>query len=156
VLVSMFMDIMGSNVYGQALAAAYTELNALNVEFDKLAARKAKLEAFIANTEPLVPADSPSLPFTLDKIHSQPVTQPAQPIWKSIIYSINGKGDSFSVRDALDALARIGKPVQSPNNFQIVRAVLKKKTDNFEQISPGLFRVKRAQQEKEAPIAEAS
>jgi hypothetical protein len=145
----MFMDATGSNVYGRALAAAYTELNALNVEFDKLAARKAKLEAFIANTEPLVPEDSPSLPFAMEKVHPPPTKLLSQPIWKSIIYSINGKGDSFSVRDALDALARIGKPVQSPNNFQIVRAVLKKKTDNFEQISPGLFRVKKAEREKE-------
>ena len=40
---------------------------------------------------------------------------------------------------------------ESPNRMQIVRNVLMKKTENFEQIGAGLFRVKKSPIEKEAP-----
>jgi hypothetical protein len=153
------MSILQTDIYSRALAEARNELENLRVDFEKIAKRKAQLEAFIANTEPLVPArderkaaldfaDLELPPFNL------PTKEPRVPIWKSITLAINGKGESFSVRDALDALERIGRPVVSPNNFQIVRAVLKKKTENFEQIKPGLFRMKKAGREKEASSEE--
>ena len=114
-------------------------------EFERIAKRKAQLEAFIANTEPLVPVREVTLEFPAQELPPfvLPTKEVHAPIWKSITLAINGKGESFSVRDALEALERIGRPVGSPNKFQIVRAVLKKKTENFEQTAPGLFRVKK-------------
>jgi hypothetical protein len=146
-----------TDIYSRALGEARNELEGLRVEFDRIAKRKSQLEAFIANTEPLVP----SRPLTLDfeeptaTAFALPAKEISVPIWKSITLAINGKGQSFSVKDAIQALERIGRPVDSPNRFQIVRAVLKKKTDNFEQIAPGLFRMTAKRQEKEAsPVVE--
>jgi hypothetical protein len=137
---------------GLALGEARHELEGLRAEFERIAKRKAQLEAFIANAEPLVPVNVATLEFPKQELPPfvLPAKEPNAPIWKSITLAINGKGESFSVKDALAALERIGRPVESPNKFQIVRAVLKKKTDNFEQIAPGLFRMKKADREKEA------
>ena len=137
--------ISSESIYGKAIAEAKSELALLSLEYDKLAKRKAKLEAFIAYAEPLVPVTLTALSDAVEPLLAS-AKVPSVPIWRSIINSINGKRDSFSVREALDALESIGKPVKSPNKFQIVRTVLKKKTDNFEQIAPGLFRVKEVTQ----------
>jgi hypothetical protein len=150
-------DVLAGNIYGRALSEAVSELGIVKGELNKLSKRKAQLEAFIANTEPLVPESLPTLQFPEPPIAETtiaPVRLPAQPIWKSILLSINGKGDSFTVKDALQGLERIGRPIVSPNKFQIVRAVLTKKTDNFEQIGPGLFCMKKAGREKEASSEE--
>ncbi len=141
-----------TDIYSRALGQARNELEALRGDFERIAKKKAQLEAFIANTEPLVPARAPTLDFPEQEsgAFTLPVKETPVPIWKSITLAINGKGQSFSVKDAIQALERIGRPVDSPNKFQIVRAVLKKKTDNFEQIAPGLFRMKPKGQEKGA------
>ena len=140
--------MISESIYGKAIAEAKSELALLSLEYDKLAKRKAQLEAFIANAEPLVPATATTLGNETEPLFAT-ATTPSAPIWRSIVNSINGKSESFSVRDALDALEQIGRPVDSPNKFQIVRAVLKKKTENFEQIAPGLFRVLKPIKHKE-------
>jgi hypothetical protein len=145
-----------SSIYGRALAEAKTELESLRVDWERIARRKSQLEAFIANTEPLVPVNEPSLEFPKQEspaflIPTKPISIP---IWKSITQSINGKSESFSVKDALEGLARINRPIESPNRAQIVRNVLMKKTQNFEQIAAGLFKVKSGSKEKEASSEE--
>jgi hypothetical protein len=140
------------DIYVQALTKAKQELAGLNLQFDTLRRRKEQLEAFIANTEPLLP--DPVKAAGEQPLRSKPLfdtpKQAPVPIWKSIVVSINGKADSFSVNDAIAALLRIGRPVESPNRVQIVRNVLMKKTENFEQTAPGRFRVKKSIKEKEA------
>ena len=135
------MQTTPTSIYTRAFAEAQTELVAIRNDYDRLAKRKAQLEALIANLAPLLPVDEKIADKATDDYEIVP--KPPQPIWKSVLQSINGKHDSFSVKDALEALERIGRGVDSPNKFQIVRAVLIRKTDNFEKIGPGEFRVKK-------------
>lgn len=147
------MDVPNS-IYARALAEAKQEHLAICFQLDTMTKRKEQLEAVIANLSPLLPQEaSPTLDFPKQE---PPVLRAAlapQPIWKSILQAINGKGESFTVKDALQALERIGRPIESPNKFQIARAVLKKKTENFKQIAPGTFAVVR-RNEKEVPSEE--
>lgn len=145
------MDLTVNNIYSRALAEAKNELAGIRYEIETLTRRQAQLEAVISNLSPLLPQVAPTLNFPpAERVVSTAV--PTQPIWKSIVMSINGKGDNFTVKDAIEALARIGRPVESPNRFQIVRNVLKKKTENFEQIDQSTYRLKI--KEKEASTEE--
>ncbi len=146
------MNSPQTDIYVQALAKAKTELAALSIQFENISRRKAQLEAFIANTEPLIPLteEAASAPLRSTPLFPASPKELHVPIWKSIVLSINGKGENFSVNDALAALVRIGRGIESPNRVQIVRNVLMKKTDNFEQIAPGRFKVKKSGKEKEA------
>ena len=143
------MSAVNSELYSRALAQARNELETLRQEFEAIAKRKAQLEAFIANTEPLVPIRKATLEFPQNELpvfNIPPEPEPT-PIWKSIVLSINGKGNRFTVKDAVQSLERIGRGIQSPNKHKIVRAVLKKKTMNFEEIETGVFRVKKTEKE---------
>ncbi len=152
-MILMEVETPAISIYSRALAEAKVELLKLTYEIESLSKRKAQIEAVIANLTPLLPqVASPTLNFPKQDIPVVSTALLEQPIWKSILQSLNGNEDSFSVRDAIDALERIGRPIESPNRFQIVRAVLKKKTDNFEQIKPGVFAIKR--KEKEVPSEE--
>jgi hypothetical protein len=129
-----------NSIYARALAEAKQELLALRLQMEALTKREEQVEALIANLAPLLPEPAkPTLNFPQSDLPAIPAALPPQPIWKSIVQSINGKGEGFTVKDALQALERIGRPVESPNRFQIVRAVLTKKTQNFTQIGPGMF-----------------
>ena len=150
-----FMDAT-TDIFAQALAKAKTDLAALEVDFNRLVLRKSQLEAFITNAEPLVPTSTHTV-ASAPLPYRKPTNVPAVPIWKSIVQSINGKGDSFSVNDALDGLIRIGRPIGSPNRVQIVRNVLMTKIENFEQVAPGRFKVIRGGvQEKEVASEEGT
>jgi hypothetical protein len=150
------MDVPSNSIYSRALAEAKSELLAVGYEIEALSKRKEQLEAVIANLSPLLPqAASPTLNFPKQEISVVSPSLPPQPIWKSILQSINGKGDSFTVKDALQGLERIGRPIESTNRFQIVRAVLTKKTENFIQTGPGVFAVKRNEKEV-SPIEKTS
>lgn len=136
------MDVPSpTTIYARALAEAKQEHLSLCLQMEAMLRRKEQLEALIANLSPLLPEPKtdPTLNFPEGEVPA--ITGPLrpQPIWKSIVQSIKGKGEAFSVKDALQALERIGRPIESPNRFQIVRAVLTKKTQNFKQIGPGLF-----------------
>jgi len=144
--------VQATIVYSRALTEAKNELLDLSSQVEALLKRKAQLEAVIANLAPLIPQANPTLNFPKQDIPVVATTLPPQPIWKSILLSINGKGDGFTVKDALQGLERIGRPIESPNRFQIVRAVLTKKTENFKQIGPGVFAIKG--NEKEVPSEE--
>jgi hypothetical protein len=135
-----------------ALANAKDELRKMSSEFERLAKRKAQLEAFIANAQPLIgePAQLrlPAGPSTAAETKAADLKE--YPLWKAITLSINGKGHAFTVRDAVEALDRIGRPVTSANRVQIVRNVLMKKKDTFIHKGPGVFALIQAK-EKEAP-----
>lgn len=120
--------------YVQAVKDAKAELAAMTAEFERLSKHKARLEAFIANGEPLA---YPNGAHT-----AADVAEKDQPIWKAIKLSINGKGDGFTVGDALAALERIGRPVEGKHKFQTVRNILQKKTDVFEKTGVGKFALK--------------
>jgi len=147
------MEATQISIYGRALAEAQGDLAEVQGEIELLLKKKDRLEAFIANTEPLLPkvetaSAKLSLNFPKQETPKRTIsTLPAQPIWKSIVRSINGKGSEFTVKDALEALDRIGRGVNSPNRFQIVRAVLAKKTENFVKLGPGKFALKGKQKE---------
>lgn len=136
------MDVPSPNtIYARALAEAKQEHLSLCLQVEALMRRKEQLEAVIANLSPLLPEpkNDPTLNFPQGEIPGIATPLAPQPIWKSIVQAINGKRDAFTVKDALQALERIGRTIESPNRFQIVRAVLTKKTQNFKQIGPGLF-----------------
>ena len=141
------------NIYARALAEAKAELQSLRTEFDRISKRKVQLEAFIANTEPLIPVPlpEPELAFPVQE-GLPPLAEEKQkiPLWKAITLSINGKRDGFTVRDALDGLERIGRGVNSPNKFQIVRAVLIRKTELFRRLdTPGMYAVVKSERRAE-------
>lgn len=145
------------SIYARALAEAKQELLTVGLQMSSLIKRKEQLEAVIANLSPLLPEPTkPTLNFPQGDLPPIPAALPPQPIWKSIIQSINGKSDGFTVKDALQALERIGRPIESPNRFQICRAVLKKKTDNFEQTAPGKFVVKKRNEKEVSPEEKTS
>jgi hypothetical protein len=133
-------------LYIRSIGAARRELEAINGECDRLGKRKAQLEAFIANAEPLLPreSDAPTLRFPEPtNLNRHVMPAPAQmPMWRAIVFGINGKKQRFTVGDAIAALDRIGRPVTSKNKFQIVRAELKRKTDVFESVGTGVYAVK--------------
>jgi hypothetical protein len=136
------MDVPSPNtIYARALAEAKQEHLTICLQVEAMLKRKEQLEAVIANLSPLLPEpkSGPTFDFPEGETPLIAAALPPQPIWKSIVQAINGKGDAFTVKDALQALERIGRPIESPNRFQIARAVLTKKTQNFKQIGPGLF-----------------
>ena len=145
------MTSLTSNI-SRAVADAASELAALRQEYDRLAKRKAQLEAFIANAEPLLPRKENALrsPERASGAFHIPTNEPL-PIWKAIMLSINGKHTRFTVKDALAGLERIGRPIESANKFQIARAVLMRRPENFQKIGKGLFRVKEELTTKGAP-----
>jgi hypothetical protein len=130
--------VESNSIYEQGVQFAKRELASLTVEFEKLAERKQRLEAYIAIAEPLITGKSSK---TANGAPSSSLP-PGIPIWKAIKLSINGKGSEFSVKDALEALERIGRPVTGKNNFQIVRKVLTDKTDEFDKIGIGKYALK--------------
>ena len=141
------METLANQVYARALDEAKSELLVLSHQIDALAKRKSQVEAVIANLAPLLPQ---SIPLDrASKTPQIPLNLGNEPLWKSIRLSINGKGDSFTVKDALEALERIGRPVESPNRVQIVRSTLSKKTGKFKQIGPGRFAVRNDGEEME-------
>jgi hypothetical protein len=148
---SFFMkNLSNPTIYEMALSNAKAELQALRVQFDTLAKRKEQLEAFIANTEPLVVVGSQIRVFTVkerEAVAGEEIEK-AAPLWKTIKFAINGKGNAFNVSDAIAALERIGKPVKSPNKIQIVRNALIKRPDTFRKLSPGNYAVIRPPKEE--------
>src|ERR1700677_1908437 len=128
------------SIYAMALSNAKAELQSLKSKFDEIAKRKLKLEAFIANAEPLVEGGERLLRLTSPQIEEEDEGE-KKPLWELIKLAINGKGNAFSVADAIQALDRIGKPVMSPNKVQIVRNALIKRTDTFSKLSPGVYAV---------------
>ncbi len=153
------MDVPSPNtIYARALAEAKQENLTLCMQIEAMMRRKEQLEAVIANLSPLLPEpkSDPTLNFPEGEISTSSAPLPPQPIWKSIIQSIQGKGDAFTVKDALQALERIGRPIESPNRFQIARAVLTKKTQNFKQIGPGLFALVGHDEKEASPEGKTS
>jgi hypothetical protein len=61
-----------------------------------------------------------------------------QPLWKAIINAMNGKKSDFTVPDALAALERTGRHINSPNRLNIVRNTLIQ-NKAFRRISPGHY-----------------
>jgi hypothetical protein len=142
------MEFSSANsTYSRALAELKNELVILDCEIDRLGKRKAQIEAAIANIMPLLPQANVTLDF--QESLSESAEQSTDPIWKSVLVAINGKGEGFSVKDALEAVERIGRPVESPNRFQIMRNALIRKSDIFDHLGSGLFAVRT--KEKEAP-----
>jgi hypothetical protein len=155
-----FSSMSGANpnfslsIYDRAVREAKAELQTVKADFERLAKRKAVLEAFILNAEPLLPEgkNEPRLQFPVPSATAPPASDDP-PIWKAITLAINGKASGFTVIDALQALERIGRPVTSTNKFQIVRAVLVRKTDVFRKISAGRYAVIGQEEHKEVPAA---
>ena len=56
------------------------------------------------------------------------------PLWRAIIASLNGKKGDFTVPDALTALERAGRFINSPNKKSIIRNALKQKPDKFRRL----------------------
>jgi hypothetical protein len=142
------VEPLDTNIYSRALAEARNELLHVQYEIEQLSKRKQHLEALIANLSPLLPQATPTL-FPVAKTSPVASTLPSQPLWKLILLSINEKSRGFTVRDAIQGLERIGRPVESKNRFQIVRSAMKSKKDEFEQIGPGLYAVREKSNEKE-------
>jgi len=151
------------SVYARALTEARNQLRDLRVEIEGMVKLSAQLEAFIANAEPLVPEPdkaSPVLEFPTAENREESsgikVETPQMPLWKLLTLAINGKGLSFSVKDALEALERIGRPITSPNKFQIVRNAILHKENVFRQIGPGLYAVRKVEEEAVVEIPEVT
>jgi hypothetical protein len=137
--------------YKSALLQARQDLTAAAQEAKRLTLRVAQLEAVVAQLEALISSSPPS-PVPLfeaasisvpeRKVNAVPKDTPATPLWKAIVAALNGKKGDFTVPDALAALERNGRHVESPNRKNIVRNTLKQREDIFAKIGVGRFCVK--------------
>jgi hypothetical protein len=137
------------DAYTLALIQARKELEEAKQQFKIYSLRVSQLESFVAQAEALttamLPPASPSL-FEEKKLSTQaallvtPEDQGGQiPLWRAIINSLNEKKSSFSVPDAIAALARTGRHIESENRLSIVRNALKQKPDKFKRIAVGVY-----------------
>jgi hypothetical protein len=98
----------------------------------------------VANAELLILSTPPTLKYSLSgSPDCQPVLKaPSLALWKAIRLAVSDKGNPFRVKDALKALELTGRPIDSPNRYQLVRGALTEKTDVFVKRGPGLYALK--------------
>lgn len=113
----------------QELAEAQLRLKSLTLRVSQLEAVVTQLEALTAPKTASPDASqlgiaalnsAPPLSLVAPSAHQSDI----QPLWKAIINALNGKKSDFTVPDALAALERTGRHINSPNRLNIVRNTL--------------------------------
>jgi hypothetical protein len=137
-----------AEIYYKTLDEARFELHCATQEAKRLTLRISQLEALIAQLEALIgsslPASAPLFeePRPSLAVASQDRTAAQIPLWKAIIAALNGKKADFSVPEALAALERNGRHIESPNRKNIVRNTLIQRDDLFGRLGTGHYFVR--------------
>jgi hypothetical protein len=131
--------------YESALREARSELAAAKAQRETLDLRIERLEAFIIHAAALA---SPRTAPLFESV-SVPVPTPIAgggvsdgPLWKVLIAALNGKKGRFTVPEAVAALDRIGRKINSKNRGTIVRNAIKDKPSLFGRYSEGQYFVR--------------
>jgi hypothetical protein len=102
-------------------------LKGIQLRIAQLDSLVAQLEALTGPPKPesgqLFETPKPSLPPVVVS-PAKEVPQAQIPLWKAIVNSLNGKKGDFTVPEAIAALERTGRHIESPNRTQIVRNTL--------------------------------
>ena len=141
------------------LETAKSQQRVLAFRISQLEAIVAQLSAFIAKN----PTDIPAIPSmfgssaklfdsaeqavaAISPIQAsipQTVEAPEKvPLWKAIINALNGNKGDFSVPQAVKALERIGRIIESKNRLNIVRNTLIQRDDIFGRFGNGHYFVR--------------
>ena len=144
------------DAYGLALDQARKELAAAQPTLKALMLRVSQLESFVAQAEaltggkPSVPSSSSPTLFEASKppVANAPVAVPSDktttqpPLWKAIINALNGKKGDFTVPDALEALERTGRRIESQNRMNIIRNTIIQRKNEFGRLKTGHYFVR--------------
>jgi hypothetical protein len=136
------------SAYQTALTEAREELVVVNREAKRLTLRASQLEAVVAQLEALIASAEPS-PVPLFDAASVPVpsatpeTKESQlPLWKAILAALNENKGDFSVPDAIKALERTGRHIESKHRLNIVRNTMIQRDDIFGRHRTGRYFVR--------------
>ena len=136
------------SAYQTALAEAKEELVVVNREAKRLTLRSSQLEAVVAQLEALIASAEPS-PVPLFDAASVPVPsappvakEPQLPLWKAIVAALNENKSDFTVPDAIKALERLGRRIESKHRLNIVRNTMIQRDDIFGRLATGHYFVR--------------
>lgn len=129
----------------KALADAQNQQKKLALEISQLEAIVTQLRAYLGRggngstplfnaKEPIVAAVTPPTPTNQ--------TENRPPLWKAIVNALNGKKGDFSVPEALHALERTGRIIESQNRLNIIRNTLIQREDIFGRLGTGHYFVR--------------
>jgi hypothetical protein len=139
---------MEADGYKLALSQARQELESTNRELKTISLRASQLEAVVAQLEALIASSRPIALSLFLHPHVGPelddplpdLKGPETPLWRAAISGLNGKKGDFTVSDAIAALERTGRFINSPNKKAIVRNALKQRPDKFQKLeTPGHY-----------------
>lgn len=132
------------NTYESALTDARKELGAAKLQQEAITLRIERLEAFIAHAAALIEPRSAPLFAAANVPVPLPVVEDASdgPLWKVLIMALNGKKPRFTVPEAVAALDRIGRKINSKNRGTIVRNAIKDKPLLFGRHGAGFYFVR--------------
>jgi hypothetical protein len=148
------------NPYKTALTQAREDLVAVSREAKRITLRLSQLEALVAQLEAIIASSEPS-PVPLFDSASVSVSasataapEPQVPLWKAIVAALNGQKSDFTVPDALKALERNGRIIESKNRLNILRNTLIQRSDIFGRLTTGHYCVRGFEGEVHAEQAE--
>jgi hypothetical protein len=157
------------DAYSLALDQARKELVDAQSKLKALMLRVSQLESFVAQAEALMGGELKPISQDLFEASREHTAVPPSvastvqsgdqpPIWKAIINALNGKKGDFTVPEALAALERTGRHIQSPNRLNIIRNTIIQRDKEFGRLGIGHYFVRGFQNttavetnEKEAP-----
>lgn len=147
------------DAYELALQQARKELADGRDAQRRIAFRVSQLEAIVTQLQALIAkgnANSPSPLFDSTDVTDAPAMPVGQaeeaanwPLWKAIINALNGLKGDFTVPQALKALERNGRTIESRNRLNIIRNTLIQREDIFGRLGTGHYFVRGFEQKKE-------
>jgi hypothetical protein len=141
------------DAYGLALDQARKELDEAQPKLKALMLRVSQLESFVAQAEALTGGNKsptsaslfeeamPTVPALLIAASADQATAPP-PLWKAIINALDGKKGDFTVPEALGALARTGRLIESQNRMNIIRNTIIQRKREFGRLKTGHYFVR--------------
>jgi multidrug resistance efflux pump len=137
------------DAYRLALEQGEKELAEAQNLYRKLALRISQLEAIVTQLRAFVvkggSADTPlfdtSTPIVTAAATGANVNDAENraPLWKAIINALNGQKGDFTVPNALKALERTGRIIESKNRLNIIRNTLIQRNDLFGKLGTGHY-----------------
>jgi hypothetical protein len=140
------------DAYRLALEQGEKELAEAQTQYRKLTLRVSQLEALVAQLRAFVSkggiTDAPLFGFAEAKVTTVTAPPPASqeesrpPLWKAIINALNGDKGDFTVPQALHALERTGRIIESQNRLNIIRNTLIQRENVFGRLGTGHYFVR--------------
>ena len=145
------------NAYESAFNDAREELSRAKQQQEAIGLRIERLEAFIAHAAALIePRTAPLFAAASVSVPTPPAIEDSSrdPLWKVLITALNGKKGRFTIPEAVAALDRIGRVINSKNRGTIVRNAIKDKPALFGRHEVGYYYVKGHETIRLEPLGE--